>query len=146
MNPEDPESAQRIVAEYAGVLERNLESGPWPATVDALPYPKQTIKSAIRTSVDALRMSGQLTKDLQEFLETSYVSLADFVSVDVAQLMTEYQRASASLEADRRVTAEKITGPAWQTVAATGTLAGGIARFVAEEAELLKVEFRSFAA
>jgi hypothetical protein len=145
VNPEDPESARRIVADYAQVLERTFESGSWPATVDALPYPKQTLKAAIRTSLDTLRTNGNLTSDLQEFLETAYVSLADFVSVDVAQLMTEFQRASASLEADRRVTRDKVTGPAWQTIAATGTLAGNIARQIAEEAQSLKSEFQALA-
>src|SRR5262249_14422873 len=145
MNPEDPESAQRIVADYAGVLERTFESGDWPGTVDALPYPKQTIKSAIRTSVDMLASNGILTNDLREFLETAYISLADFVSVDVVQLMTEYQRAGTSLEVDQRLVREKIAGPAWQTIAETGTLAGGIARSIAEEAELLKTEFGNFA-
>src|SRR5262249_19023768 len=146
MNPEDPESAQRIVADYAKVLERTFESDTWPATVDALPYAKQTISSAIHTSVDVLASRGKLTKELEEFLETAYVSLADFVSVDVAQLMTEFQRAGESLESDRRLTREKVAGPAWHTIAETGTLAGNIARSITEEAERLKAEFRTFVA
>jgi hypothetical protein len=145
MNPDDPESAQRIVADYARLLEQALESGDLPATVETLPYPKQTIKSAIRTSFDVLTSSDQLTGELREFLETAYVSLADFVSGDVAQLMREYQRASAALEVDRRLAREKIAGRAWQTIAQSGTLAGGIARAIAEDAEALKAEFRGFA-
>ena len=43
MNPDDPESAQRIVAEYAQVLERG-DSAVFPASIRMLPYPKQTIK------------------------------------------------------------------------------------------------------
>jgi hypothetical protein len=37
MNPEDPESAQRIVAEYASVLERESEAGVYPSSVTSLP-------------------------------------------------------------------------------------------------------------
>ncbi|PYR66610.1 MAG: hypothetical protein DMF87_14060 [Acidobacteria bacterium] len=145
MNPDDPESAQRIVADYVQLLERTLESDDWPAALDALPYPKQTIKSAIQTSYGALTWSGQLTGELRDFLETAYVSLADFVSADVAQLMREYQRAGTALETDRRLVREKIAGPAWQTIAKSGTLAGGIARAIAEDAETLRAEFREFA-
>jgi hypothetical protein len=142
LNPEDPESAQRIVAEYAGVLERTFESGNWPATLDALPYPKQIIKAAIRTSCDALTSSGRLTADLREFLETAYVSLADYVSGDLVRLMSEYQNASTALAADPRLAREKTSSEAWHTVASTGTLAGTVARTIADEAELLRVEFR----
>jgi hypothetical protein len=145
MNPDDPESAQRIVADYVRLLERTLESASWPATLDALPYPKQIIRSAIQTSYGVLASSGQLTGDLRDFLETAYVSLADFVGADVAQLMAEYQQATTAPETDPRLVREKIAGPAWQTIVESGTLAGGIARAIAEEAETLKAEFRSFA-
>ena len=145
VNPDDPESAQRIVADYAQLLERTLMSDRWPAAIEELPYPKQTIKAAIRTSVYALASAQQLTADLQTFLETAYVSLADFVGADVARFMREYQSAGSALEADRRVTGEKVAGAAWQTVAGSGTLAGGIARSIAEDAAALSAEFRSFA-
>ncbi len=145
MNPDDPESAQRIVADYAQVLERDLEAGAWPAVIDVLPYPKQTIKAAIRTSVGALAANGLLTNDLREFLETAYVSLADYVSADLARLMGEYQQAGTALASDRRLAHEKTSAAAWQTLVGSGALAGEIARLIAEEADQLRADFRSFA-
>jgi hypothetical protein len=144
MNPDDPSSAQLIVAEYARLLERDGESGQWPGCSDALPYPKQTIKSAIRTSLLALTSSGDLTSELQEFLEDAYVALADYISPDLAKLMSEYQRAGSDLAADPRLAREKTAGAAWRTIAETGTLAGEIARSIASEAQELRAEFRGF--
>ena len=145
VNPDDPESAQRIVADYAQLLERMLASDRWPAATEELPYPKQTIKAAIRTSVNALASANQLTSDLRTFLEGAYVSLADFVGADIVRFMREYQSAGSALETDRRVTREKVAGAAWQNIAANGTLAGGIARSIAEDAAALSAEFRVFA-
>jgi hypothetical protein len=145
VNPDDPESAQQIVAEYAQLLERTLVSERWPAAVEELPYPKQTIKAAIRTSVHALVSTRQLTTDLRAFLETAYVSLADFVGADVVRFMREYQSAGSALETDPRLTREKTAGAAWQAVAANGPLAGGIARAIAEDAAALSAEFAGFA-
>ena len=145
MNPEDPESAQRIIAEYADSHERQLQSADWPARVETLPYPKQTIKAAIRTSFETLTATGQLTGDLREFLEDAYISLADYVSADVAQLMTDYQHAGTALAGDHRLAREKTEDVAWQTLARTGSLAGQIAKTIADDAELLRAEFRSFA-
>ena len=48
MDPEDPESALRIVAEYAHVLEHD-EAQPLPAPVRQGAYPERTVKSAILT-------------------------------------------------------------------------------------------------
>ena len=145
VNPEDPESAQRIVAEYATVLERHLSTGDLPATVESLPYPKQTIKSAIRTSVETIASAGLMTGELREFLETAYVSLADYVGADLVTLMNEYRRAGDDVAADRRLTREKTSGTAWKTLAESGSLAGEIARAIASDAEILTAEFHSFA-
>jgi hypothetical protein len=146
VNPEDPESAQRIVTEYATVLERDLSSGDLPAPVESLPYPKQTIKSAIRTSVETIVSAGLMTEELHEFLKTAYVSLADYVGADLAALMREYRRAADDVAADGRLVQEKTGGAAWRTLSGSSTLAGEIARTIASDAELLTAEFRSFAA
>jgi hypothetical protein len=145
VNPEDPESAQRIVAEYAALLERRHTSQEWPAPVDALPYPKQTIKAAIRTCFGVLVSSSRLTSDLREFLETAYISLADYVAADLVQLMTDYRQASVALETDHRLAREKTGDAAWQTLAATGALTGQIAKAIADDAASLAAEFRAFA-
>jgi hypothetical protein len=144
VNPEDPESAQRIVAEYASVLERHFSNGDLPATLESLPYPKQTIKSAIRTSVETIASAGLMTDELREFLRTAYVSLADYVGADLVALMNEYRRAADDVAADRRLANEKTSGAAWQTLANSGTLAGEIARTIASDAEVLSAEFSSF--
>jgi hypothetical protein len=146
MNPDDPESAQQIVADYVRRLEHDGDSDHWPGSVDLLPYPKQTIKSAIRTSVATLRRSGQLTDELREFLESAYIALADYVAADLAQLMGEYQQASAALASDPRLAREKTAGPAWRTVTESGALAGEIARTAANEAAVLRDEFRELIA
>jgi hypothetical protein len=145
MNLDDPVVAQQIVAEYARRLERDLEIDKWPAEADALPYPKPAIKSAIRTSVVALASSGQFTAELREFLETAYVSLADYVAADLARLMSEYQQAGSDLAADGRLAREKTTGEAWRTVAESGPIVGEVVRMVTSEAETLRAEFRVFA-
>ena len=144
VNPEDPESAQRIVAEYARVLEGHLSNGELPATLESLPYPKQTIKSAIRTSVETIASAGLLTDELREFLKTAYVSLADYVGADLVALMNEYRRAADDVAADRRLAREKTGGRPWQTLASSGTLAGEIARTIASDAQVLAAEFSSF--
>ena len=137
----DPAVAQQIVAEYARLLERQTE---WPASLDLLPYPKRTIKSAIHASCVALLSTGQLTDELREFLETAYVSLADYVSADVSRLMLDYQRAGADFAVDARRVREKTTTDAWRTIADSSQLAGDIARSIAAEAEVLRSEFRTF--
>jgi len=131
VNPEDPESAQRIVAEYASVLERHLSTGDLPGTLESLPYPKQTIKSAIRTSVETIASAGLMTDELREFLKTAYVSLADYVGADLVTLMNEYRRAADDVGADRRLAREKTGGAAWQALASGSSLAGEIARTIA---------------
>jgi hypothetical protein len=146
LNPDDPEGAQQIVAEYARVLNRDLQRGTFPVSVESLPFAKPTIKTAIKTSVHALLATGQLTEELDDFLETAYVSLADYVAPDLVRLMREYTRAGEELEADPRLAREKTAGAAWQTVADGSRLAGEIARSMAHEAELLKTEFQQLKA
>src|SRR5262245_23201722 len=107
----DPGIAQQIVAEYARLLERQTD---WPASLDDLPYPKRTIKSAIQSACRALVATDQLTDELREFLETAYVTLADYVGADVARLMLDYQRAGTEFAGDSRFVKEKTTTDAWR--------------------------------
>jgi hypothetical protein len=146
MDPSDPPVAQQIVVAYVRFLERQAESGDWPARLDSLPYPKPTIKTAIQTSAWALASTGQLSDEMREFLETAYVTLADYIEPDLARLMGEYQRAGAALAADQRLAREKLAGDAWRNVSETSSLAGEIARNISEEAEGLRHEFRALAA
>ena len=141
MNPADPERAQRIVAEYTRVLERDMNEGTFPAPVDSLPFAKPTIKTAIETSVVLLASSGRLTEELREFLRTAYISLADYVGSDLVRLMREYNQAGEQLVADQRLAREKTGGAAWRTLTESSRLAGEIARSIASEAERLQQEF-----
>jgi hypothetical protein len=142
VNPEDPLSAQQIVSEYARVLDRDLQQGNFPAPIDSLPFAKPSIETAIRTSVSTLASTGQLTDDLREFLETAYVSLADYVAPDIVRLMSEYTRAAEELTAGQRLPREKTTGPAWQRLTESSRLAGEIARAITSDAERLRMEFQ----
>ena len=146
MNPGDPFSAQQIVAEYARVLEHDLESGALPAPLESLPFAKPAIQTAIKTSVASLSSTGQLTPELSEFLETAYVSLADYLPPDLLRLIVEYTRAADELAADTRLAREKTSTPAWKTVSETGRLAGEIARSITQQAEELRKEFKQMLA
>jgi hypothetical protein len=141
MTRDDPESAQRIVAEYAQVLEQG-GSHAFPASARALPYPKQIIKSAILTCTARLRQTQQLTADMREFLETAYIALADYVDDDVVQVMAEYRDALASLS-DVQMARDKLQTPAWERIAETSRLAGDIAKSIADDASALRLEFRT---
>ncbi len=141
MNPDDPASAQQIVAEYARVLERDLERGSLPAPIESLPFAKPAIKAAIETSVTGLAASGRLSGQLRDFLQMAYVSLADYVAPDVVRLMREFTDASEELAVQPQGVREKISTPAWRTVSESSRLAGEIARSIASEAEGLRTEF-----
>src|SRR5262245_16854988 len=129
MNPDDPESAQRIVAEYARVLERE-DSSVYPASIRDLPYPKQTIKSAILRCTATLRQTDQLTAEMHGFLEQAYAALADYVDDDLVRVMAEYREALAAV-AEVSAARVKVQTPAWQRIAETSRLAGEIARSIA---------------
>jgi hypothetical protein len=141
MNPDDPESAQRIVAEYAHVLERD-DATAYPASVRALPYPKQTIKAAIVTCAATLRQTEQLTSEMRDFLEEAYVGLADYVDDDLVRIMTEYREALTTV-ADVQAARDKVQTPAWQRIAETSRLAGEIAKSIADDTAALRLEFRT---
>jgi hypothetical protein len=124
------------------VLDRDLQLGSFPAPVDSLPFAKPAIEAAIKTSVLTLASTGQLTDDLREFLETAYVSLADYVAPDLVRLMSEYTTAAEDLTVDHRLTREKTTGPAWHRLTESSRLAGQIVRSIASDAERLRMEFQ----
>ena len=141
MNPDDPESAHRIVADYARVLEHG-DAQTFPASVRTLPYPKQTIKSAIVTCATVLRESRQLTDEMHVFLEQAFVALADYVDEDLVRVMAEY-RDSLAVVADVQNARDKVHTPAWQRIAQTSRLAGEIAHSIAEDTAALRLEFRA---
>jgi hypothetical protein len=141
MNPDDPSAAQVIVAEYARVLEQHHEERRHPASVHLLPYPKQTLKRAIYTSLVTLAATEQLTDDLLEFLETLYVSLADYVDDELATLMLEFREAGDALVHEARAAHEKQHTTAWQSVAESSRLVGEIAREIARDSKALREEF-----
>lgn len=141
MDPDHPESAHRIVAEYAHVLEQG-DAQTFPTSVRTLPYPKQTIKAAILTCVANLRATDQLTHEMRDFLEQAYAALADYVDEDLVRVMTEYRESLAAV-ADVRAAHDKLQTPAWQRVAETSRLAGEIAKSIADDAARLRVEFRT---
>jgi hypothetical protein len=144
MDPTDPADAQRVVIEYAERLERDVNENRHPARVDSLPYAKPVIKAAIRTSVIHLAGSGQLTDELRDYMETAYTLLAEYLDGELVALMTEYRRSAEELASAAGSAREKTQTSAWRTLAASGSLAGEVARAVTDDAETLRNEFRSF--
>lgn len=141
MHSDTFDSAHRVVAEYAHVLEQG-DAQAFPASIRTLPYPKQTIKAAILTCAASLRETQQLTDDMREFLEQAYVALADYVDEDLVRVMAEYRQSLAAV-ADVRAARDKLQTPAWQQIAETSRLAGDIARSIADDTAALRVEFRA---
>jgi hypothetical protein len=142
MDPLDPDQAQRIVAAYAGVLERHDTEDMYPAPVTSLPYSKDTIKTAIRTAASTLSSMGQLTPDLDDSLEMAYLSLADYVDEEVSRLMREHRQAARDLAADGRTGREKKELPAWRLISETSATVAEIARSMADDTAALRDEYR----
>ncbi len=142
MNPQDPESAHRIVAEFAELHEQHVTTQQLPASVRTLAYPKQTIKEAILTCLATLQHSGQLTTDLLEWLEEAYAGLAEYVDDELVRVVIEYREAAEALAAEGAAARDKVRTPAWGRLAETGRLAGNVARATAEDAATLREEFR----
>jgi hypothetical protein len=142
MDPLDPVDARYVVVAYAQLLERDLDEGRHPGRVDSLPFAKQTIKTAIRTSVMQLAVSGELTDELRSYFETAYTCLADYLEGELVDLVTEYRRIADELRASS--TRDKTATDAWRTLAEGSSLAGEVARATAAEAESLRKEFKGF--
>ncbi len=145
MNPEDPAMAQQVVAAYAVVLERCEEQERFPESISALPYARDTIRTAIRTSTRALIATGELTGELRLYLENAYAALADFLDDELVRLMRDYNRAAEDLAAGQAPAADRVKSASWQTLRETSGLAGGIAKRMADDAAALRAEFRAFA-
>lgn len=140
----DPGAAQQIVAEYARMLERHAAEDVYPVPVTELPYPKPTIRAAIEQSVRTLSSMGQLSDELRDYLEIAYVSLADYVDMEVVTLMREHRRAAERLAIEGLPVNERVSSPAWTRMAETSRLAGEIAKAIADESQELRSEFQLF--
>jgi hypothetical protein len=139
----DPAAAQELVARYVAVVEAHAAANAFPAPASTLPAPKAEIKAAVRTVLEALAMSNQLTDELEKFLEEAFAALANYVDPELAELAAEHRRASSALEADPRQPRERFETANWAVVARTSRLAGEIARASADEASALRREFQS---
>ena len=64
----DPVSAQQLVARYVDLLEEHTAANAFPASIATLPASKLSIKDAVRTVLEALAATNQLTDDLKSFL------------------------------------------------------------------------------
>jgi hypothetical protein len=142
----DPVSAQQLVARYVAVVEEHTLANALPASAATLPASKAEIKDAVRTLLDALVITHQLTGELTAFLEDAFVALASYVDEELAALAAEHRRASEALEMDPRQPGSRLESPNWAVVARTSRLAGEIASASAEEASALRREFQALVA
>ena len=142
----DPVSAQQLVTRYVAVVEEHTIANALPASAATLPASKAEIKDAVRTLLDALAITHQLTAELTAFLEDAFVALASYVDEELAALAAEHRRASAALEMDPRQPGSRLESPNWAVVSRTSRLAGEIARTSAEEASALRREFQALVA
>jgi hypothetical protein len=138
-----PAEAQQLIARYVALVEEQTAANAFPASIATLPAPKSAIKDAVRTVLEALAGTGQLTVELQTFLEEAFVALANYVDDELAALAAEHRRAAEALEADSRHPRERLESANWTVVARTSRLAGEIARASADEAAALRREFQS---
>jgi hypothetical protein len=146
MDPLTPREAQRIVAAYLKVVEAHAEANRYPCAVDDLPQSKDIVRAAFRTSVATLLSTGDMTPELRDYLEIAYVSLADYVSAECMVLLREYGRAGEQLAGDPRLAREKVGTDAWRQLTEQSRLAGEVARAISDDAERLRIEFRSWVA
>lgn len=142
----DPTTAQQLIARYVSVIEEHTSGNAFPASVATLPASKAAIKDAVRTVLEALALTNQLTDELTAFLEDAFVALANYVDDELAALAAEHRHASTALEADPPQPRERLESPNWAVLARTSRLAGEIARASADEASALRREFRSIVA
>lgn len=144
MDPDVPHDAQRIVAAYLAIVETHAALDVYPCSLRELPYSKESLRRAFKTSMSALVATGHLTSDLRTYLETAYVSLADYMDDECATLLREYARASEEIGADAGRAREKTGTDAWQRLVGQSALAGRVARTISDEAARLRAEFRSW--
>jgi len=139
----DPAAAQQLVARYVALVEEHAAASAFPASIETLPASKTMIKEAVTTVLQALVMTGQLTRELTAFLEDAFVGLSNYVDDELATLAAEHRRASEALEAEPRQPGERVQSASWAAVARTSRLAGEIARASAVEADSLRREFQA---
>lgn len=144
LEPQSPREAQNIVASYLKVVEAHAATDTYPGSLRDLPYPKDTIRAAFKTSTLTLMASQQLTPELHEYLEIAYVSLADYVDEECFTLLREFTRAGHELSTDGRSARERVTTDAWRRVTEQSRLAGQLASGISAEADRLRTEFRSW--
>ena len=144
MEPLTAQEAQRIVASYLTVVEAHAEANIYPCVIDDLPQSKERIRTAFRTCVTALHATGELTSELRDYLEIGYVSLADYVSDECMKLLREYGLAGEQLADDPRLARHKTGTEAWRRLSEQSRLAGELARAISDDADRLRVEFRSW--
>jgi hypothetical protein len=142
----DPVAAQQLIARYATLVDEHASANAFPASASTLPASKTAIKDAVRTVLQALAISDQLTDELRSFLQDAFVALANYVDAELAALAAEHRRASEALEADPRHPRERLDSPHWAVLARTSQLAAEIARASAEEAVALRREFEALVA
>jgi gas vesicle protein len=144
VDPESPRDAQSIVAAYLKVVEAHAATEVYPGSLRELPYSKELIRAAFKTSTTALAAADKLTPELRDYLEVAYVSLADYVEEESVTLLREYKRAGEELAADRRLAREKAATDAWRRVTEQSRLAGQVAKAINDESDRLRTEFRSW--
>lgn len=144
LDPNIPADAQRIVATYLALVEAHASADVYPGSLRDLPHPKETLRTAFKTSVAALVSGQQLTTELREYLEIAYVSLADYVDDESVTLLREYRRAGEELAADTRLAREKTTTDAWRQVSEQSRLAGRLALAISAEADRLRAEYHAW--
>jgi hypothetical protein len=145
MNPASPVDAHEIVRAYLTALDQQYRAkASFPVSRTALPFSRQVIQRSIRTVVESLTTAGQLSQELRETLEIAYTSLADYVDEELVQVMREYHDALSALDADGRIGREKTGTAAWGRIAETSSLVARIARAIADDADVLRAEFREF--
>jgi hypothetical protein len=122
LDPDNPADAQGIVAAYLKLVEAHASADVYPGSLRDLPHPKETIRSAFKTTVTTLvSTAGQLTAELREYLEIACVSLADYVDDESATLLREYTHAGEELAADSRLARERVMTDAWRRVTEQST-------------------------
>jgi hypothetical protein len=126
VDPKNPIDAQAVVAAYTALLaERSTQTG-YPVSTAALPYPREVIRQSIQTATAALVASSQMTPELYEFLQSAYVSLADFLDESMVGLLHEPQRSHTI---------------GWRRLSDAGPLVASLAQAIAQDAAALSAEF-----
>jgi hypothetical protein len=94
------EQAERIVNEYGRVMAESF-SASTAAPASMLPYPKATIKEAIRSYAGALHILGELKGQIRDQLAAGYGYLAAFVDDEEAQTVREGELALLRADGDK---------------------------------------------